>query len=322
MIKRNPYIILYILFLSSFFFFVSCSKDETMDFQGQTRPPETNQLTYDSIIEFKNLAYANESQYHFLDLYVPYTDTFEHSFPLIIWIHGCFDCGTKSNPSIVHILKEYAMQGFVVASVDYRLLNEAKWPDQVYDVKASARWLKAKAKNYQIDTSSIGVFGASAGGVLASLLGVASHDNYFSDNLGEYTSYTSDVDVVISMSGIYDYSMMYNDCMVQTNFNTEICDSVYAGIENLFGCSSARNCSAIEKLSSATSYVHGDLPEFMLLHSSREGIPLVQAQRFHDMLENAGKDVPFLIKEGGFHGSKLFEFYKSDIIAYFIEKLK
>ena len=67
-----------------------------------------------------------------------------------------------------------AQAGIAVASVDYRLSGEATFPAQLHDAKAAVRWLRANAAELAIDPDRIGVWGHSAGGHLAALLGTSS----------------------------------------------------------------------------------------------------------------------------------------------------
>jgi acetyl esterase/lipase len=93
--------------------------------------------------------------------------------PLIVWIHGgAFFFGSKEGfpvePVPVHLL----LEGYAVASINYRLSSEAVFPAQLEDCKAAVRWLRAHADEFGIDPNRIGVRGASAGGNLAALVGV------------------------------------------------------------------------------------------------------------------------------------------------------
>src|SRR4051794_23098656 len=71
--------------------------------------------------------------------------------------------------------------GYAVASLDYRLSGEAPFPAAVLDVKAAVRFLRAHATEYGIDPERIGVFGRSAGGHLATMLGVTASTDRFDD---------------------------------------------------------------------------------------------------------------------------------------------
>src|SRR5271165_136537 len=70
-------------------------------------------------------------------------------------------------PVPVHLL----LEGYAVASINYRLSSETLLPAQLEDCKAAIRWLRAHADEFGIDPNRIGVWGASAGGNLAALVG-------------------------------------------------------------------------------------------------------------------------------------------------------
>ena len=62
--------------------------------------------------------------------------------------------------------------GLAVATIDYRHALEAPFPAQLHDAKAAVRYLRAHADELGIDTERIGVWGESAGGHLAALVGL------------------------------------------------------------------------------------------------------------------------------------------------------
>jgi len=102
-----------------------------------------------------------------LDLFQP-----KHGrrFPAVILVHGgAWITGnhTMENPFAM----EMAKRGFVAATIEYRLSNEAKYPAAIHDLKASIRWLRANATRLDIDPNRIAAVGASAGGHLVALLG-------------------------------------------------------------------------------------------------------------------------------------------------------
>ena len=101
-----------------------------------------------------------------LDLYLP--DRPHDLLPALLWIHGgAWECGYK-HPCPV---RGFAERGYVIASVGYRLSDEAAFPSQLHDCKSAVRWLRAHAAEYGIDPKWIGVWGESAGGHLAALFG-------------------------------------------------------------------------------------------------------------------------------------------------------
>ncbi len=101
-----------------------------------------------------------------LDLYLPEDAT--GPMPVIIWVHGGgWMLGSKTNCPALPWVKD----GFAVASVEYRLTDRAPFPAQIHDCKAAVRFLRARAKEFNLDPKRFGAWGASAGGHLVALLG-------------------------------------------------------------------------------------------------------------------------------------------------------
>src|SRR5512137_1648771 len=119
--------------------------------------PETPQIP-PGVQAFKDLAYVpggHERQK--LDLYVPVDG--EGPFPLIVWIHGgAWKSGSKERC----IPTPWALKGYVVASINYRLSQDARFPAQIEDCKAAVRWLRAHAKDYKIERDHVIAWGDSA----------------------------------------------------------------------------------------------------------------------------------------------------------------
>jgi alpha/beta hydrolase fold len=128
--------------------------------------------------------------------------------PLIVWIHGgAFFFGSKEGfpvePVPVHLL----LEGYAVASINYRLSSEAVFPARLEDCKAAVRWLRAHdADEFGIDPNRIGVWGASAGGNLAALVGTTGEVRDF--EVGENLGYSSRVQAVCDFFGPTDFLEM------------------------------------------------------------------------------------------------------------------
>jgi acetyl esterase/lipase len=124
-------------------------------------------VTYSSLTGYRPLI---------LDLYKP-----AHSAqprPLVIYLHGGgWQSGHTRHSGAFEdwpgVLASIASRGYVVASVEYRLSAEAPFPAAVQDVKAAVRWLRAHATQFGIDKSRALVWGGSAGGQLAALVGAS-----------------------------------------------------------------------------------------------------------------------------------------------------
>jgi triacylglycerol lipase len=90
--------------------------------------------------------------------------------PFVLLIHG----GAWSSGSRLtmggHAMK-LAKTGFVAISIDYRLAPQWKFPAQLDDVRRAIWWATKNSDDLGIDTSRMGLFGYSAGGHLACLIG-------------------------------------------------------------------------------------------------------------------------------------------------------
>ncbi|HEV8297430.1 MAG TPA: alpha/beta hydrolase, partial [Acidimicrobiales bacterium] len=67
-----------------------------------------------------------------------------------------------------------AADGFVALTINYRLLQEARWPACLHDAKAAVRWLRNNAVEFGVDPGRIGITGGSAGGHIASMVAATS----------------------------------------------------------------------------------------------------------------------------------------------------
>lgn len=101
-------------------------------------------------------------------MYVPDDDSTALR-PGIVLIHGGgWMLGTRYQQS--WYCRNFARNGYVVMTIDYRLMPKCAFPDCLHDCKAAVRWLRLNAERYRIDPNHIITFGASAGGHLAALL--------------------------------------------------------------------------------------------------------------------------------------------------------
>jgi acetyl esterase/lipase len=146
----------------------------------------------------RDLEYARAGEKSLLlDLYLP--EKSRHSLPLIIWIHGgAWTGGDKADCPARRLLQ----RGYAVASINYRLSNEAIFPAQIEDCKAAIRWLRAHAKQYGLDADHFGAWGSSAGGHLVALLGTTGDLKQF--DKGDNLDFSSRVQAVCDFYGPTD----------------------------------------------------------------------------------------------------------------------
>jgi acetyl esterase/lipase len=224
-----------------------------------------------------------------LDLYLP--EKAEDRLPLVVWIHGgAWLTGSKDDCPAVH----FAAKGYAVASINYRLSQHALFPAQIEDCKAAIRWLRANAAKYHLDPGRIGVWGASAGGHLAALLGTSGGVKELEGGGGNLDQY-SRVQCVVDWFGPSDLMTIGGSH-----------DNPGSPESRLIGGPVQENKEKARKASPLT-YVGADSAPFLIMHGDRDQVvPLDQSKVLAEALKKAGVEVKLQIVEGGGHGGAAF----------------
>ncbi len=238
-----------------------------------------------------DLEYAPGSAARKLDLYLPKKQA--ERLPLIVWIHGGAWRGGDKFPCPA---VEFALDGYAVASINYRLSQEAKFPAQIEDCKAAIRWLRAHAKDYHLDPDHIGVWGASAGGHLSALLGTTGDVKELEGKDGNL-EYSSRVQAVCDWFGPTDFLKMH-DAPSQINH-----DAPAAPEAQLIGGPVQENTQKAAATNPIT-YITKDDPPFLIMHGDRDPlVPLNQSELLQAALQKAGVETTLYVVRGGGHGT-------------------
>lgn len=114
--------------------------------------------------------------------------------PAILIIHGGgWSAGSKNDMVYRTLMIDYAMKGYVVCNMNYRLVQEAPMPACIEDVRCAIRWMKANAQKLGIDPQRIGTYGHSAGGHLLLMSGVSAESQVFADDKDPWKEFSCDV---------------------------------------------------------------------------------------------------------------------------------
>ncbi|MCB0571350.1 MAG: alpha/beta hydrolase, partial [Phaeodactylibacter sp.] len=122
-----------------------------------------------------------------LDIRYPEKTT---GFPTLVWFHGG---GLRAGEK--HFPKELLSYNLCIVSVNYRLYPEAKAPAYIQDAAAAVAWVFKNIDKYGGDAGKIFVSGHSAGGYLASMVGL---DKQW---LGAFGVDANDIAGLIPLSG-------------------------------------------------------------------------------------------------------------------------
>ncbi|MEM7532725.1 MAG: alpha/beta hydrolase [Chloroflexota bacterium] len=242
-----------------------------------------------------NIAYVTDGhERQVLDLYLPANG---ENHPLIIWIHGgAFRVGSKEINERTLMLYDYLIDGYAVASINYRLSQHAIWPAQIEDCKAAVRWLRTHAEEYSLAPNRFAAWGPSAGGHLVAMLGVVGHVSEY--EAGDHLDVSSRVQCVVNYFGPTDFLQMdaqrLPDGMIHDYADSPESELIGGPIQD-----------HPEKVARANpiTYVTADMPPFLIIHGDQDPlVPHGQSVLLVEALQQVGADVTFYTVEGGGHG--------------------
>lgn len=260
-----------------------------------------------------------------LKLDIIYPEKPRHLYPCIVWICGG---GWKQMDKSAHLyyLAYLASKGFVVASLQYRTSNFAQFPAQLEDIKAGIRFLKAKSKRYNIDTTKFGIMGESAGGHLAAMAGLTGNNREF--DKGDYLDFSSEVQAVCTwylpskLDDVPPPEFVYNP---ETDAKYgELKEFIYgqSSSESLLIGKNAQLCREQAVAASPVSYVTKEAPPFLIFHGTKDSIvPFSQSKLMYELLLEKNVPADFVIVDGADHADLHF-FQKEtwDLIVEFFCK--
>ncbi len=242
----------------------------------------------DDVTILRDLAYrdGDESEAWKLDLVMP-KEPADAPRPGIVFIHGGgWRSGDKGRGTFFQGAVEYAQEGYVCITINYRLITEAPFPACIEDVKCAVRWFRAHAEEYGVDPDRIGGYGNSAGAHLVAMLGLAGPEAGLEGD-GPWQDQSSALQAVCASATPTDFSLFPRPRGGDTKFVNEKYDS-----------------AELAKLSSPITHVREDAPPFFLIHGTADGTVNVRhGDAFVEALKKAGaKDVEYLRIEGAGHG--------------------
>jgi acetyl esterase/lipase len=217
--------------------------------------------------------------------------------PLLLFV-----CGSawhkQDTISPLPSLMPLAKAGYVVASVEYRASDDAKFPAFLQDVKSAVRYMRANADVYGIDPERVAIFGNSSGGHAALLTGLtADMPEFKTDDNAELSDA---VQAVIDFYGPTDVTHI-NDAprgamFVNPNIPTPE-DVLYGGVV-------AKN-PEISQPGNPLNYISANkpIPPIFIAHGDSDAlVPFNQSAILYEKLLAEKKTVEFYKVMGADHG--------------------
>ncbi|MBT5708759.1 MAG: alpha/beta hydrolase [Verrucomicrobia bacterium] len=229
-----------------------------------------------------------------LDLYRPTNVSISR---LVVWVHGgAWRGGSRDSMPLTALLKH----GYAIASLDYRLTPTAPFPAQVHDIKAAIRFLRGNANHFKINTDTITIAGASAGGHLVALVGTTNEHAQLEGNVGQHLDQSSSVQAIVSYYGA-------------SNLTSILAQSTPHGLSvripalQLLLGGQPETKPKLAQLASPVFHIDKNDPPLLLLHGDQDPqMPINQSHELHGRYLEAGLDGRLEVIHGAAHGGKPF----------------
>ena len=267
----------------------------------------------DGVVAFPGVEYANLNGFRplLLDLYRQKAGAGGRARPLVIYVHGGGwrhgdSRTTGAFTNFPRVLASLAARGYVVASIEYRLVGEARYPAAVQDVNAAIAYLKLHADKWGIDPTRIVLWGASAGGYLVAMSATTCNDPRFAPPLstgrmsrreaaaaaGERVS--DCVQAVVSWYGLFDLAPLAA--------GTGSSPPISAVVRKFLGCRGG-SCPGLARSASPLSEVSPRTPPMLLMAGTADTeVPCQQTVAMAAALRRVHAPVEMHLIDGANHG--------------------
>lgn len=193
-------------------------------------------------------------------------------YPVIFWFAGGGWMDTDQNVHLPNLV-DFARHGYIIVGVEYRDSNKVQFPGQLEDAKAAIRYIRANAKRFQADPNRFVAMGESAGGHMASMLGVTNGLKQF--DKGANLDYSSDIQVAVPFYGVVD------PLSAKEGSATNDFDFVY---RNLLGAE-PEDALQLDAAANPLTYVNSQTTPFLILHGTEDVVVLIKdSERLYDKL--------------------------------------
>ena len=223
----------------------------------------------------------SEDKLQSLDVYSP-PEGKDH--PVIVWIHGGgWSKGDKA--SLQQKPQAFVDKGFVLVSVNYRLVPAVTVKDIMADLAQSVRWVREHATEHRGDPNALIIMGHSAGAHLAALL--CTDDRYLKSAGVPMTSLKGCVPLDVSA---YDIPKRIHD----------VDDGISKTFKTIFDTEEAaqREVSPVHHIAKDKH-----IPPFLILHVASREDTKAQAHWLASKLTEASIAARVVAAEGKTHGT-------------------
>jgi acetyl esterase/lipase len=243
-----------------------------------------------------NIPYNKDTlQKHLLDIYMP--PNAKGKIPLVVFIHGG---GWLSNDKYADMgymkktVAEIISNGFALASIDYRFSTQAVFPAQIQDCNRAVSFLYDNADKFGFDRNRFAVMGFSAGGHLASMLGLSANNDV-------ETFFMPGTSKLFRFKAVVDFYGPAELILFPGAGDEKSPEGLLIGAAPL-----AR--PDLAKVASPVTYVDKDDPPFLIIHGEKdELVSTKQSQLLSSWLNVSGVQNELIIVKDAPHFGDMFD---------------
>jgi acetyl esterase/lipase len=206
--------------------------------------------------------------------------------PAVILVHGGgWIGGSKAGHQATGMM--LARHGYVACAIDYRLAPQFPYPAAFDDCQRAVRWVRAHARQYDVDPKRVGALGDSAGGHLVGLMGVRKTRDNSDPALARFSSRP---DAVVAWYGAFELVRMWD------------IEQAHRPLTDWLG-GGPQGREAVYAETSPVTGVPRTAPPFLLLHGNADRVnPEEQSHLMHAALRRKGVESTLVIIDGAGHG--------------------
>jgi acetyl esterase/lipase len=260
-----------------------------------------------------NLRYNNDDlPKHMLDIYLP--PNTRRNIPLVVFVHGGGWLVNDKYADMGYMKKtvaEIVSSGYALASIDYRFATQAVFPAQIQDCNRAVSFLIDNAEKYGLDKNRIAVIGFSAGGHLASLMGLSKNNNIES-------FFMTRTNKSFNFKAVVDFYGPAELILFPGNNDPKSPEALLIGAAPL-------TRPDLAKAASPVTYVDKDDPPFLIIHGEKDDLVSVkQSQLLNSWLNVAGVRNELIIVKDAPHFGEMFDTdeIRSRVISFLKTELK
>lgn len=247
-----------------------------------------------------NIPYANDTlQKHLLDIYLPPN---AKNPPLIVWVHGgawMLNDKYADMSYMQNTIKAFINNGYALASIDYRHSTTAIFPAQIQDCNQALEFLYQHAAEYKFDKNRIALIGFSAGGHLASLMGLSANNNV-------KDFYPAGMQPHFKIKCVLDFYGPSDFIALATNPDTAV-NNPRNPVSVLLG-TMAVDRPDIAKKASPVTYIDKNDPPFIIVQGEKdESVPNTQSKLLSSWLKINGVQNQLIIVPNAPHYGEMFD---------------